>query len=63
MAAAACLPRDQEGKEGDSSLFILRERRVVGFGGGGGGPAQDSFRKGWRTVLYGLIPSPATGLA
>jgi hypothetical protein len=34
MAAAAGLPRDQEGKEGGSNLFILRERRAVGFGRG-----------------------------
>jgi hypothetical protein len=31
MAVAAGLG-DQEGKEAGSSLFILRERRVVGFG-------------------------------
>jgi hypothetical protein len=51
MAAAACLPRDQEGKEGDSSLFILRERRVVGFGGGGVMPRIGLGRGGARSFM------------
>jgi hypothetical protein len=35
MVVTAGLPCDQEGKEGGSSLFILRKRRAVGFGRGG----------------------------
>jgi hypothetical protein len=36
----------QEGKERSSTLFILRERRAVGFRRRG--DAQDRFRKGWH---------------
>jgi hypothetical protein len=60
MAAAAGLG-DQEGKERGSSLFILRERKAVGFGRRG--DAQDRFRKGCRKGLKGLLSSPAAGLA
>jgi hypothetical protein len=34
MVEAADLSHDQEGKEWGSSLFILREGRVIGFGRG-----------------------------
>jgi hypothetical protein len=60
MAAAAGLG-DQEGKERGSSLFILRERRTVGFGRRG--DTQDSFRKGWRIGLKDLLSSLVVGLA
>jgi hypothetical protein len=60
MVTAAGLS-DQEGKEWGSSLFILRERRAVGFGRRG--DAQDRFKKGWCIGLKGLLSSPATGLA
>jgi hypothetical protein len=54
MAAAAGLG-DQEGKEGGRSLFILGERRAVGFGWRG--DTQDRFRKGWHIGLKGLLSS------
>jgi hypothetical protein len=43
------------------NLFILRERRAVGFGRRG--DALDMFKKGWRIGLKGLLSSPAAGLA
>jgi hypothetical protein len=60
MVAVAGLG-DQEGMEWGNNLFILSERRAVGFGRKGN--AQDRFRKGWRIGLKGLLSSPAACLA
>jgi hypothetical protein len=59
MAAASRLV-DQEGKEGGSSLFKLKERRAAGFGRRG--DTLDRFRKGWRIGLKSLLSSLVVGL-
>jgi hypothetical protein len=47
-------------RKGAAAFLYWGKGGAVGFGSG---DTQERIRKGWRTCLYGLLPSPTAGLA